>query len=56
MNKVESPCVRNCCLNSEDICVGCLRSLDEIKEWSLVSDEVKTEIVERIKLRKSELN
>jgi predicted Fe-S protein YdhL (DUF1289 family) len=29
-----SPCVRNCCLNQNDICMGCFRSLNEIVEWS----------------------
>ena len=35
---VASPCVRNCCLNLDDICVGCGRSLQEIKDWSQLSD------------------
>jgi len=31
---VASPCVRQCTLNDENVCLGCFRSLDEIKEWS----------------------
>ncbi len=42
---VESPCVRNCCLNDADICVGCFRSLEEITRWSLVGDEAKIQIL-----------
>lgn len=30
---IASPCVRNCCLNEEDICLGCFRSLNEIVGW-----------------------
>ena len=30
---IPSPCVRNCCLNKEDICVGCFRHIDEIIGW-----------------------
>jgi predicted Fe-S protein YdhL (DUF1289 family) len=30
---VASPCVRNCCLGADDVCVGCGRSLDEILRW-----------------------
>jgi predicted Fe-S protein YdhL (DUF1289 family) len=30
---VESPCVRNCCLDARDVCLGCGRSIDEILEW-----------------------
>lgn len=29
----DSPCVRNCCLDQQDICLGCGRLLDEIIEW-----------------------
>ena len=25
-----SPCVRNCCLDEDNVCMGCGRSLDEI--------------------------
>lgn len=28
-----SPCVRNCCLDQHDCCLGCGRHLDEIIEW-----------------------
>lgn len=42
---VESPCVRNCCLNEADICLGCFRSLAEITRWSVVGDEVKRQIL-----------
>nr|WP_256573208.1 MULTISPECIES: DUF1289 domain-containing protein [unclassified Pseudomonas] len=28
-----SPCVRQCCLNERDMCLGCGRLLNEILEW-----------------------
>ena len=28
-----SPCVRECCLDDADECLGCGRTLDEIKAW-----------------------
>ncbi|MGL6289672.1 MAG: DUF1289 domain-containing protein [Silanimonas sp.] len=28
-----SPCIRQCCLDDADECVGCGRTLDEIKAW-----------------------
>jgi predicted Fe-S protein YdhL (DUF1289 family) len=37
-NCVHSPCVRNCCLDEESNCLGCFRSIEEIKEWALVDD------------------
>ncbi len=53
MNKIESPCVRNCCLNEHDICIGCLRTLEEIKEWGKASEQRKREVLEQIKQRKA---
>ncbi|WP_101758368.1 DUF1289 domain-containing protein [Oceanicoccus sp. KOV_DT_Chl] len=29
----KNPCVRNCCLDDGNICMGCGRSLPEILEW-----------------------
>jgi predicted Fe-S protein YdhL (DUF1289 family) len=29
----DSPCVRSCCLDDGDICLGCGRHLDEILGW-----------------------
>jgi len=36
-----SPCVRNCCLDEQDICLGCFRHLDEIIGWQASSNEEK---------------
>jgi predicted Fe-S protein YdhL (DUF1289 family) len=35
---VQSPCIRNCCLDDDLTCLGCFRSIEEIKEWSIVDD------------------
>jgi predicted Fe-S protein YdhL (DUF1289 family) len=53
-NSVESPCVRNCCLDEKDICMGCHRSFDEILQWSKVSDDIKKTILVKTELRKLE--
>jgi predicted Fe-S protein YdhL (DUF1289 family) len=42
---VQSPCVRNCCLDDSLVCLGCSRSLDEIKEWGLVDSERRRAIL-----------
>lgn len=42
---INSPCVRNCCLNEEDICLGCGRSLQEITGWGASSDIEKQKIL-----------
>lgn len=51
---VESPCVRNCCLDDDDICMGCFRSLSEIVSWSQADDNTRREIIEKAKLRKKD--
>ncbi len=38
---VASPCVRNCCLNNDDICLGCFRSLYEITHWTQVNEKTQ---------------
>lgn len=52
MPKVESPCVRNCCLNDNDICMGCFRTLDEIKDWLSLSDAGKNQVLEQCESRR----
>ena len=48
---VPTPCVRNCCLDENDICLGCYRSMAEIMRWSEANDEEKLEILGRCRLR-----
>jgi len=47
-----SPCVRNCCLDDDLTCLGCFRSLDEIKEWGIVDDHRRRVILENAKQRR----
>ncbi len=56
MTQINSPCVRNCCLNELDICLGCFRSLDEIKLWgrSDTSIQQKSQILANSATRKKE--
>ncbi|PNH96312.1 DUF1289 domain-containing protein [Vibrio diazotrophicus] len=51
-NTPASPCIRQCCLDEQDICVGCFRTIEEIIHWSASSDAEKTQIIERCKQRK----
>ncbi|WP_111976903.1 DUF1289 domain-containing protein [Algibacillus agarilyticus] len=43
--RIKSPCVRNCCLDESDICIGCGRSLYEITHWTQFSAQQQREIV-----------
>lgn len=49
---VPSPCVRNCCLNDADICLGCFRSLDEIKLWGMSDRATQQQIIANAEQRK----
>ena len=49
---VKSPCVRNCCLDDDDVCIGCFRSLDEILQWNASTQEEKKDVLIRCNNRK----
>ncbi len=51
---VETPCVGNCCLDTEDICLGCYRSLDEITSWLTVDDETRKQYLKNVAERKQQ--
>ena len=51
---VASPCIRNCCLNDDDVCLGCNRTLDEILRWAGASDEEKIQVLLKAGNRKTE--
>ena len=46
-NAIESPCIRQCTLNKEDVCVGCYRTLKEILNWQASTQEQKANIVSK---------
>ena len=45
---VPSPCVNICRMRPDGRCEGCRRTLGEIAEWSLASDDRRREIMTRI--------
>jgi len=56
MNKIEdgvqSPCIDNCCLNDEKICLGCFRSIVEIAQWSQMNDKVRQDVLHQAEIRR----
>jgi hypothetical protein len=46
-----SPCVRNCCLDDDNVCMGCGRLLEEIVQWGTASDADKSAILARSRER-----
>lgn len=49
---IQSPCIRQCCLDAEDICVGCFRSITEIMDWQKSTHTQKQEVLANCALRK----
>ena len=54
VSTVASPCVRDCCLDEADVCMGCGRALDEILRWHAASDEEREAILVAAKARVAE--
>ncbi len=45
---IKSPCVKICKLENE-VCIGCGRTQDEIREWVIMTDSQREVIMERLK-------
>lgn len=52
LKRIESPCVGNCCLNTDDVCLGCFRHLDEITSWNSYENEDRILVLKLAELRK----
>ena len=53
-NEIESPCIKICVVHPEArLFTGCLRSIDEITQWSKMSAETRREIIADLPNRKS---
>ncbi len=45
--EIESPCVCNCCLDEQDICLGCFRHIDEIVSWRKLNNTEKNTVIQQ---------
>jgi hypothetical protein len=51
-DEIASPCVKLCVVHPEArLCVGCLRSIDEITLWSRLTPERRAEIMAELPAR-----
>jgi len=48
---IASPCIRKCTIDVSSICIGCFRSLEEIKQWSSASQLEKENIMKNVSKR-----
>lgn len=50
--EIQSPCVKICVVHPvERICTGCLRSIDEITQWSRMSHAERAEVMDALPAR-----
>jgi predicted Fe-S protein YdhL (DUF1289 family) len=54
--EVESPCIKICVVHPEArLCTGCLRSIDEITQWSRMPPETRKAIIAELPARAGQL-
>lgn len=54
-DRVRSPCIENCCLNSDNVCVGCFRTLAEIAQWQQMDDKMRLAVLGKAENRRKPL-
>ncbi|ATC93436.1 DUF1289 domain-containing protein [Pseudoalteromonas tunicata] len=50
----DNPCVKNCCLTPDDVCLGCFRTLNEILSWHEMGEQEKQATLILCKQRRKE--
>lgn len=55
-DEIQSPCVKICVIQPDvRLCAGCLRSIDEIGQWSRYTHEERAEIMAELPSRAGQL-
>jgi predicted Fe-S protein YdhL (DUF1289 family) len=49
---VASPCIKVCVLDARSVCVGCGRTMDEITQWSRLTEEQQRLVCEQARQRR----
>ncbi|MCC5961222.1 MAG: DUF1289 domain-containing protein [Rhodobacteraceae bacterium] len=45
-DEIESPCINVCVIHPESrLCTGCLRSIDEISQWSRMTPQARQSVM-----------
>lgn len=52
MDETLFPCVRNCCLDDDEVCLGCGRALPEILRWNEAGEDERRTILESARKRR----
>jgi len=54
ISRVASPCIDDCCLDDDDICLGCFRSLEEIMQWGQADNSERRKILQKTQQRRAD--
>ncbi len=53
-DSVPSPCISVCQVDdASDLCIGCLRHIDEIRDWPILTAPEKRAVLDRCAARRS---
>ena len=51
LGSTPSPCVKVCRIDDDGFCIGCKRTLDEIRDWMIMSDYEQNKLLHELKWR-----
>lgn len=55
-DEIQSPCVQICVIHPQErICTGCLRTIEEITQWSRMSSDERSTIMAELPAREPRL-
>ena len=52
--RVASPCIKVCVLDTRNVCVGCGRTIDEITQWSRMTEEQQRQVCDSARQRREQ--
>jgi predicted Fe-S protein YdhL (DUF1289 family) len=56
-DEIESPCIKICVVHPEArLCTGCLRSIDEITQWSRMTPDARRTVMDALPERRAALH
>lgn len=53
-NNIKNPCIHVCTKDEKGICLGCYRSMEEIRDWYKYSDKQKLKVLDNALSRRTE--
>ncbi|MCL3781113.1 DUF1289 domain-containing protein [Prolixibacteraceae bacterium JC049] len=53
MKMIESPCIKICRYDTNGVCYGCRRTIEEVGNWGLYSNEEKQAVIDKTRKRRN---